>query len=100
MGPGAAFEVDWPTFSFLALQGLEQQLQNITDGIRFVANDEAGKEAVREKIRVVSIVNVDDTGKKKAVLDDGKLTFFANHTDITQGRWSWRDVEKWLLDNL
>ncbi len=51
------------------------------------------------QIKTVRVVSVETTEEKRAALDDGVLTLHANLTDITSGKFSWRDVEAFLLAN-
>jgi len=76
-GAKLTYEPDWPSMenNLVALQNLEYQgMDRINSAFRGICGDDLGKEAVKESIKKIVLMNVDSADKKKISLSGGTLT--------------------------
>jgi len=102
-GGELAFEVDWDQWAddhqgLLNLNGY--QLQQFTDALHIVAADAMGKQALRDGLRTVKVVRVEDPADSEVALSDGVLEIktapAAGWDGVTRGR----EIADHLLDTL
>jgi len=87
IGKDVDLAMNWDTFSTSAqLQEVQHQcLGRILDGIRKIAADDMGKEALSETLATIKINNVSDSAAKKIELSGNTLTVDAKWEDFSSG---------------
>ncbi len=95
-GTQIAFSVDYPSYSKIFDDDNNQRpwayLANVTDAFKSVCRTDAGKEAIRGKIKSVSVANASE---ETETLTNGTLRYtvpYSGHAPAT--------VVKWLQSNL
>ena len=95
-GTQIAFAVDYPSYSNIFDDDNNQRpwayLANVTDAFKSVCRTDAGKQAIREKIKSVSVANASDESE---TLTNGTFRYtvpYSGHAPAT--------VVKWLQSNL
>lgn len=76
-GGDLAFDIDWDQWSndhegVLNLNGFV--LQQFTDSLNRIGRDDAAAQALRDGIRTIKVVRVEDPAAKSIALDSGVLT--------------------------
>jgi len=76
-GAPVVIDVDWATFESdeAALKNLQHLgVRKLSNAFRVICVDELGKEAVRESIKRIVVVNAKDAPEPKVELKDGAVT--------------------------
>lgn len=95
-GTQIAFAVDYPTYSKIFDDDNNQRpwayLANVTDAFKSVCRTDAGKQAIHDKIRAVTVANASDETES---LTNGTFRYtvpYSGHSPAT--------IVKWLQSNL
>jgi hypothetical protein len=68
--------------------------------LRVICQDDLGKEAVREGLKSVKIVNVKDKATKKLAFDGGVLTMTCAYAKGLDGAFSDNEIRELLMKKL
>ena len=87
IGKDIEISVNWGSFETVAqLDELQHQcFGRIVSGLREVAEDDMGKEALNETLNAISVNNIEDASSKKIELSDDTLTVDAKWEDYSSG---------------
>jgi len=96
-------DIDWDEWAndyegLLNLNGY--QIQQFTDAVRRLTGDDMGKEALREQVKTIKIVRVEDPAEKSIELGDGVLTIRTAPSKEWDGVVNASAIGDYLTDNL
>jgi hypothetical protein len=101
-GAAIPYEVDWSTFEdFDSLNFLDNiSCHRLNMALRMICQDEMGKEAVRDAIKVVKLANVKDKSAMKMTLENGALEMHCAYALRTDGMFSDNEIRAYLESKL
>lgn len=102
-GGELSVEVDWPTIekdheALLNLNGYV--IGQFTSALNLVGNDPAAKEGVREGLKTLKVINIDDAAQRSLAIDGTTLTITAAPVKGWDGVFSSREIADFILEKL
>jgi hypothetical protein len=95
-GKGIAYEVDWESLADDA-QGLNFMdnisCHRLNMALRGICQDDMGKEAVREGLKLIKLKNVKDKGAKKISFEGGVLEMQCAYAMMLDGAFSDNEIQ-------
>lgn len=93
--------INWDTFETVKqIQEIPYQcLKRLFEGLKKIAADDMGKEALQESLTAIKINNISDSAAKKITLEDNVLIIDANWEDFGSGIFTPEDYTK-QIENL
>ena len=102
-GAEVVYEVSWDSFaddakgsSWLDMNGPHQ----VSCAFRRICKDDIGRDAIKEGLKKVAIVNLADAGEKKLAFADGVLQLHCAFAQSPKGRFTDVEIAKILEENL
>lgn len=102
-GSPIAYDIDWPAFqdSFEALNFLDNvACHRLNMALRVICVDQLGKDAVKDALKKVRIVNVKDVAAKKLEFGGGVLTMTGAYAAGLSGAFSDNEIRAKLMEGL
>ena len=102
-GKAIAYDVDWDSLSS-DLEGLNfidnLSCHRLNMALRVICQDEMGKQAVREGLKLIKLKNVKDKAAMKLAFDDGVLEMHCAYALRTDGMYSDNEIRELLVNKL
>ena len=102
-GRSIPYEVDWDSLAD-DLEGLNfidnLSCHRLNMALRVICQDDLGKEAVREGLRLVRLKNVKDKAEMRIAFDDGVLEMHCAYAQRTEGMFSDSRIREVLMEKL
>jgi|SRR4051794_1117756 hypothetical protein len=102
-GVGIPYEIDWDSLSD-DMEGLNYidniSCHRLNMALRVICQDEMGKDAVRQGLKLVKLKNVKDPGAKKIAFGGGVLEMNCVYAQGTGGMFSDGEIRQVLENNL
>ena len=102
-GKAIPYEVDWESLADDA-EGLNfidnLSCHRLNMALRVICQDEMGKEAVRDGLRLVRLKNVKEKAEMKIAFDDGVLEMRCAYSQRTDGMFSDGEIREVLMQKL
>jgi hypothetical protein len=102
-GKPIPYEVDWPSLAddAEALNFIDNlSCHRLNMALRVICQDEMGKEAVREGLKLIRLKNVKDKGDMKLSFADGVLEMHCAYALRTDGMFSDNVIRELLIQKL
>ncbi|QEX21191.1 hypothetical protein FRZ61_11130 [Hypericibacter adhaerens] len=102
-GKAIAYEVDWPSVAdnAEALNFIDNvSCHRLNMALRVICQDDMGKEAVREGLKLVKLKNVADKSAKKLSFENGVLEMQCAWAQGLDGAFSDNEIRALLTDKL
>ena len=102
-GAAIPYEVDWDSLADDAagLNFLDNlSCHRLNMALRVICQDDLGKEAVRDALRLVKLKNVADVGAKQMTFDDGVLEMHCAYAQGTAGMFGDDEIRNLLMSKL
>ena len=101
-GAPIPYEVDWQSLANDA-EGLNfldnLSCHRLNMALRVICQDDLGKEAIRESLKLIRLKNV-PKDQMKLAFDDGVLEMHCAYALRTEGMWSDNDIRNKLMEKL
>ncbi len=102
-GKGIAYEIDWDSLADDA-EGLNFidniSCHRLNMALRVICQDEMGKQAVRDGLKLVKLKNVKDKSAMKMTFDQGVLEMHCAYAMKTDGMYSDNQIRDLLVSKL
>jgi hypothetical protein len=102
-GKGIAYEVDWNSLADDA-EGLNFidniSCHRLNMALRVICQDDMGKEAVRDGLKLIKLKNVKDKSAMKMTFDGGVLEMHCAYAMKTDGMYSDNEIRELLVAKL
>jgi len=102
-GKAIPYEVDWESLADDA-EGLNfidnLSCHRLNMALRVICQDDMGKQAVRDGLKVVKLKNVKDKAQMKMSFDKGVLEMHCAYAQRTDGMFRDADIRELLVKNL
>ena len=102
-GKGIPYEIDWESFDG-DLEGLNfmdnLSCHRLNMALRVICQDDMGKEAVRDEVKLIKLKNVKDKSAMKMTFEGGVLEMHCAYAQRTDGMWSDGQIREELLKKL
>jgi hypothetical protein len=102
-GKAIPYEVDWESLAD-DLEGLNfidnLSCHRLNMALRVICQDDLGKEAVRDGLRLIRLKNVKDKGQMRIAFDDGVLEMHCAYAQRTDGMFSDNQIRELLMEKL
>jgi len=102
-GKAISYEVDWNSLAD-DMEGLNfidnLSCHRLNMALRVICQDDMGKQAVRDGIKLIKLKNVKDKSAMKMTFDAGVLEMHCAYAQRTEGMFSDNDIRKLLIDKL
>lgn len=102
-GKAIPYDIDWPSIQddAQALNFMDNiSCHRLNMALRMICIDDLGKEAVREGLKTVKLVNVKDKAAKKLAFDGGVLTMACAYALGLDGAFSDGEIRELLTKKL
>ena len=101
-GKAIPYEVDWATFDDLESLNFMDNISchRLNMALRVICQDDMGKEAVRDGLKVVKLSNVKDKAGMKISFADGVLDMHCAYALRTDGMYSDNEIRELLISKL
>ena len=102
-GKPIPYEVDWDSLAddAEALNFIDNiSCHRLNMALRVICQDEMGKQAVRDGLRLVKLRNVKDKAAMKMSFEGGVLEMHCDYAKRTDGMFSDNEIRKLLTDKL
>jgi hypothetical protein len=101
-GKAIPYEVDWNSFEDLESLNFMDNISchRLNMALRVICQDDMGKEAVREGLKLVKLVNVKDKAGMKIGFDKGVLEMHCAYALRTDGMYSDNQIRELLISKL
>lgn len=102
-GKGIPYDIDWPSIQddAEALNFMDNvSCHRLNMALRMICIDDMGKEAVREGLKSVKLVNVKDKAAKSLAFDGGVLTMKCAYAKGLDGAFSDGEIRELLTKKL
>lgn len=102
-GKAIPYEVDWDSLAD-DLEGLNfidnLSCHRLNMALRVICQDQMGKDAVKDGLKLIKLKNVKDKGAMKMTFDKGVLEMHCAYAQRTEGMFNDNDIRKLLIDKL
>jgi hypothetical protein len=102
-GKAIPYQVDWESLSD-DLEGLNfidnLSCHRLNMALRVICQDDLGKEAVRDGLRLIKLQNVKDRSAMKIAFEDGVLEMRCAYAQRTDGMFSDNEIREVLMEKL
>jgi hypothetical protein len=102
-GKAIAYEVDWDSLADDA-EGLNfidnLSCHRLNMALRVICQDDMGKEAVRDGLKLIKLKNVKDKSAMKMTFDGGVLEMHCAYAMKTDGMYSDNEIREFLVTKL
>ena len=102
-GKAIPYEVDWDSLSddLEALNFIDNiSCHRLNMALRVICQDDLGKEAVREGLKLIKLKNVKDKSSMSMTFDDGVLEMHCAYALRTEGMFSDNEIRELLTQKL
>ena len=102
-GKAIAYDIDWPSISedYQALNFMDNiSCHRLNMALRMICIDDMGKEAVRDGLKSIKLVNVKDKAAKKLAFEGGVLTMTCAYAIGLDGAFSDGEIRELLTNKL
>lgn len=102
-GKAIAYDIDWPSISedYQALNFMDNiSCHRLNMALRMICVDDMGKEAVRDGLKSIKLVNVKDKAAKSLAFDGGVLTMTCAYAAGLDGAFSDGEIRELLIKKL
>ena len=101
-GAPIPYEVDWSSFEDLESLNFMDNISchRLNMALRMICQDDIGKEAVRESLKLVKLANVKDQSGMKMTFDSGVLEMHCAYALRTDGMFSDNQIRALLESKL